>query len=119
MHFGCNLISLCSLCRRAFYRPMTNVEVLIAIASGAGPVFEKARSMIGENELAILIAKAALADTSMSLSPTKVSEAIGIHRTSAQDKIDRLAVKERKPDHKAFLTGSTFADHAPSLGGAQ
>jgi hypothetical protein len=77
---------------------MTNIEILLAIASGGGPVFDKVRSMIGENELAILIAKTALSETSTSLSPTRVAAAIGIHRTSAQNKIDNLAVKKRKLD---------------------
>jgi hypothetical protein len=79
--------------RYAFCSAVQSIEILLGIASGTGPVFEKARQMIGENELAILIAKTALADTSMSLSPTKVSEAIGVARTSAQDKIDRLSVR--------------------------
>ena len=88
-----NILLLRCVRRAPLNGAMQSIEVLLTIAAGAGPVFEKVRKMIGEDELAILIAKAALADTSAKLSPTKVSEAIGIHRTTAQDKIDNLAVR--------------------------
>ena len=74
-------------------RLVTAFERLSAIASGQGEVWEKARRMIGEGELALLLVKAALDGTSMNLSPTKVGEVLNIQPRSARDKIDNCAVK--------------------------
>ena len=73
---------------------MKPIEILLTIAAGAGPVFEKARQMIGEDEFAILIAKDALSETSLSLSPTKVARAINMSNKGAKDKVDNLAIKQ-------------------------
>jgi hypothetical protein len=70
-----------------------SVKVLLAIASGQGPVFDKARSMIGEDELALLLATAALAGTSISLSPTRVAKVLEISRDGARKKTENTAVR--------------------------
>jgi hypothetical protein len=73
---------------------MTTFERLVAVATGPGPVMEKARALIGEDTLALLIAKTALADTSEKLSATTVAEVLGIARSTADDRIDRACVKK-------------------------
>ena len=75
---------------------MTALELLVAIATGQGAVMAKTRRMIGEGELALLIAKAALASTSIALSPTKVAEELGITPQGAAKKIDNAAIQEPK-----------------------
>jgi hypothetical protein len=72
---------------------INTVEILLAIASGHGPVFDKARAMIGEDELALLLAKAALAGTSLSLSPTRVAKVLKISRDGARKKTENAAVR--------------------------
>lgn len=72
---------------------MKSIEILLTIAGGVGSVFDKVRAMIGEEELAILIAKSALSETSLKLSPTRVSKVIDISSKGAKDKIDNFAVK--------------------------
>jgi hypothetical protein len=53
---------------------VSTFERLLAIASGEGKVFDLARAMIGENELALLLAKAVVQNTrAEELSPTSVS----------------------------------------------
>jgi hypothetical protein len=71
----------------------SSVKVLLAIASGQGAVFDKARAMIGEDEIALLLAKTALAGTSLSLSPTRVANVLGISRDGARKKAENIAVR--------------------------
>ena len=77
---------------------MQSIEVLLAIATGDGPVLDKARAMIGEDELALLIAKNALSGTSIKLSATKAAKAMPQNRTTLRDKIDRIAFKDPLKD---------------------
>jgi hypothetical protein len=78
---------------------VTPFEKLLAIASGESEVLELARDMIGKKELALLLAKAALHDTSQSLSPTRVANAMGIAARSASDRIQNCA---SRPDTAAL-----------------
>ena len=74
---------------------MSTFEKLTWIADAQCETAELARQMIGIEELAIMISKDALSETSMKLSPTKVAKAIGAkHRQSVSFKIDALAVKD-------------------------
>ena len=72
---------------------MQPIEILLTIAGGTGPVFEKARAVIGEDELALLIAKTALSETSLSLSPTRAAKVLGMSANGSRRKIDNTAVK--------------------------
>jgi hypothetical protein len=72
---------------------ISTVEILFAIASGQGAVFDKARAMIGEDEIALLLAKTALAGTSLSLSPTRVANVLKISRDGARKKTENTAVR--------------------------
>ena len=67
---------------------------MLAVATGVGSVMDKTRALIGEDNLAMLIAKSALAGTSQELSPTVASEVLKISRTTAMDRIDRASVKD-------------------------
>jgi hypothetical protein len=68
-------------------------ESLIAVAQGEGEVFELARAMIGKAELALLIAKAAVANTTGNLSPTNVAKILEMSESGARKKIDNSAVR--------------------------
>jgi hypothetical protein len=60
-------------------------------AAGTGEVYELAREM---DQLALLIAKGALADTGLSLSSTRVAQVLGMSVRGALFKVDNLAVRE-------------------------
>ncbi len=66
---------------------------LIQIATGEGEVMEMARTMIGHAELALLIANAAVENTSIKLRPCNVSKATGLGADAAKDRIDNTALK--------------------------
>ena len=51
--------------------------------------------MIGKPELALLLAKEALNNTTEVLSPTTVAEVLGISRNGATNKIENCAISER------------------------
>ena len=51
--------------------------------------------MIGKPELALLLAKEALKNTTEILSPTTVAEVLGISQNGATDKIENCAISER------------------------
>jgi hypothetical protein len=51
--------------------------------------------MIGKPELALLLAKEALKNTTEVLSPTTVAEVLGISRNGATNKIENCAISER------------------------
>jgi hypothetical protein len=72
---------------------VTPFEKLLAIASGEGEVLELARDMIGKKELALLLAKAALSNTTEDISPTVAAKVLGITRDGARKKIDNAAVR--------------------------
>lgn len=73
---------------------MSTFEKLTWIAEAQCETAELARQMIGMKELAIMISKDALSETSLSLSPTKAARAINMSDTGAKNKIDNLAIKE-------------------------
>jgi hypothetical protein len=73
---------------------LTTHEMLWALATGNGPVMEKARAMIGEGELALLLAKATLSGTSERLSSTKVGEVLGLTQSAAHRKIENVGFKK-------------------------
>jgi len=73
---------------------MTPFEKLYALATGPGPVVERAREMIGEDNLALMLAKYALSETTESLSATRVGEVLDIKRQSADEKISKIGFKE-------------------------
>lgn len=81
---------------------MSTFEKLATIASGTGEVWETARAMIGKNELALLLAKAAVDQTTESLSPTRVGKALGITHSGARKKIENAAIQESK---KSLIRG--------------
>jgi hypothetical protein len=73
---------------------MTTFEKLLSLSTAQGEVPELARNLIGKDQLALLIAKAALANTSASLSPTRVAKALELSRSAALDRIDAASVRE-------------------------
>jgi hypothetical protein len=83
-------------------RFMTAFEKLLSLSTAQGEVAELARNLIGKDHLAILIAKAALANTSASLSPTRVAEVLEINRSTAADRIDLASVRENGAKSPAF-----------------
>jgi len=73
---------------------MTTFEMLAKIADGQGPAWDHARAMIGGPEtLGLLLAKAALAQTTESLSVPTVAKALAMSESGARKKIDNLAFK--------------------------
>lgn len=72
---------------------MTTLEAAIAVATGQGKVCEMARGMIGEINLALIIAKGITTGTSIALSPTLVAEIAEITPAGAAKKIANTAVK--------------------------
>jgi ABC-type ATPase involved in cell division len=72
---------------------MSAFERLLAIADEE--TLDLARAMIGKPELALLLAKEALKNTTEVLSPTIVAEVLGISRTGATNKIENCAIPER------------------------
>jgi hypothetical protein len=73
-------------------RPST-FEMLAAIASGQGEVWEQARAMIGTGQLALLMVKTALNDTTESPSPIQVERVLGMSISGASSKIANIAVR--------------------------
>lgn len=72
---------------------MSKIEIALAIASGVGETFDKAREMIGTDQLALFLAKAASESLSLHLSPTKVAKATGRCRNTAISAIEAVMVK--------------------------
>ena len=72
---------------------MSAFERLLAIADEE--TLDLARAMIGKPELALLLAKEALKNTTEILSPTTVAEVLGISQNGATDKIENCAISER------------------------
>ena len=72
---------------------MSAFERLLAIADEE--TLDLARAMIGKPELALLLAKEALKNTTEVLSPNAVAEVLGISRNGATNKIENCAISER------------------------
>ena len=72
---------------------MSAFERLLAIAEEE--TLDLARAMIGKPELALLLAKEALKNTTEVLSPNAVAEVLGISRNGATNKIENCAISER------------------------
>jgi hypothetical protein len=72
---------------------MSAFERLLAIADEE--TLDLARAMIGKPELALLLAKEALKNTTEVLSPVTVAEVLGISRNGATNKIENCAISER------------------------
>lgn len=73
---------------------MTNLELLVEIARMPGDVGDLTRQVIGNDVLAILLAKAALSNTSEELSASRLHDVLKIARSTAQDWIDTISLKE-------------------------
>src|SRR5258708_36595427 len=73
---------------------MSGFERLLAIADEE--TLDLARAMIGKPELALLLAKEALKNTTEIRSPTTVAEVLGISQNGATDKIENCAISERR-----------------------
>jgi len=71
-----------------------NFEKLMAIAEGQGDICRLARRLIGKTELALLLANAALKDTSIKLSPSKVATILGVSDNVARSKIEHTIPKD-------------------------
>jgi len=71
---------------------MTAFEQFYAIATGPGPVLERTRRMIGEENLALMLAKATISETTIELSPTRVAEEFSITAQAARKKIENTTV---------------------------
>ena len=62
--------------------------MLAAVASGQGEAWDVARNLIGLDRLGLLLAKAALADTTEKISPTRAKDILQMKSLSgASDKI--------------------------------
>jgi len=72
---------------------MSVFERLLAIADEE--TLDLARAMIGKPELALLLAKEALKNTTQVLSPTAIAEVLGISRNGATNKIENCAISKR------------------------
>jgi hypothetical protein len=72
---------------------MSAFERLLAIADEE--TLDLARAMIGKPELALLLAKEALKNTTEVLSPAAVAEVLGISRNGATNKIENCAISEQ------------------------
>jgi hypothetical protein len=72
---------------------MSAFERLLAIADDE--TLDLARAMIGKPELALLLAKEALKNTTEVLSATTVAEVLGISQNGATNKIENCAISER------------------------
>ena len=68
-------------------------EMLAQIASGQGEAWEIARSLIGPQKLGLLLAKAALADTTESISPTIASKVLEMSLSGASTKIANMGFR--------------------------
>jgi hypothetical protein len=62
---------------------MTVFEAGLAIASGTGPTFDAIRAMIGEDQLALSIAKSFAEAAGIALSATTVARTMGVARNTA------------------------------------
>jgi len=72
---------------------MSAFERLLAIADEE--TLDLTRALIGKPELALLLAREALKNTTEVLSPDTVAEVLGISRNSATNKIENCAISER------------------------
>jgi hypothetical protein len=72
---------------------MTVFEAGLAIAGGAGETFEAMRKMIGTDTLALAMAKSFAEAAGITLSPTKVAEALGMTRNGAALAIEKSGLE--------------------------
>jgi hypothetical protein len=75
-------------------RAVTTFEMLAQVASGRGEAWEIARNLIGPAELGLLLAKAALSNTSHSISPTNAKDVLNMSESGARKKIENTAVRD-------------------------
>jgi hypothetical protein len=75
---------------------MSPLEALLTIADPETLVL--ARNLIGRDRLAILIAKAALEDTTVKLSPAQAASVLEMPEGTAADTIHRTAFKKSSRD---------------------
>jgi hypothetical protein len=68
-------------------------EKLYLIASGTTEPLKMAALMIGHEELALLLANAAVKDTSLRLRPCNISAVTGLSRSGAQKKSENTVVR--------------------------
>jgi len=74
---------------------MTTYEMLKDLAVGQGDVYEQARTMIGgTGALALLMVKAALANTTESPSAVGVAQCLSMSESGARKKMENIAVRE-------------------------
>jgi hypothetical protein len=73
---------------------MDTFEKLMAIAEGQGEICRLVRRLIGKSELTLLLANAALTDTSVKLSHSKVATILGMTENVARSKIENTIPKE-------------------------
>jgi len=69
---------------------MTPFEKLYALATGPGPVVEKAREMVGEDKLAVMLAETALAETGKPLSASRVGKVLKKPRKTVAHQIGKI-----------------------------
>jgi hypothetical protein len=72
---------------------MSAFERVLAIADKE--TLDLAREMIGKPELALLLAKEALKNTTEVLSPATVAKVMGISQNGATSQIENCAISER------------------------
>jgi hypothetical protein len=72
---------------------MSNFEKLATIASGNGKAFDLARQYIGIEQLALLIANAAISQTSGELDVAAIAKAFNITEKAALEKTKNIAIK--------------------------
>jgi hypothetical protein len=72
---------------------MTPLEELLAIADEETLIL--VRNMIGKKQLALLIAKAALADTTIDVSPKAAANVLEMPLSTVKDHLDRIAFKKQ------------------------
>ena len=72
---------------------MSEIEIALAIASGVGETFDKAREMIGTDQLALYLAKSASETLSLHLSATRVAKVTGKTLNTAASAIEAVMVR--------------------------
>ncbi|HEV3210092.1 MAG TPA: hypothetical protein VGY91_07480 [Chthoniobacterales bacterium] len=73
---------------------MDAFEKLYAIATGPGDVLAKTRAIIGQDQLALALAKLALQGTTMIVSPTEAGKVLEMPKSTAANRIDAIGLKE-------------------------
>jgi hypothetical protein len=72
---------------------MSNFEKLATIASGNGKAFDLARQYIGIEQLALLMANAAISETSGKLDVAEIAKAFNITERVALEKSKNIAIR--------------------------